>query len=510
MNIETFCGWRPIDTDWSSGLDFLGLAGPIEGILDAETSGITNATRHARYFSLVPWYYWKYATRSGKGSAKDQRSFAIGFEMLIAYANIAWREKTESRLTGIIREDYCLKRWKERKARLPLRGGDVGNTPSPLDAALYGPSLRRLNLLGRYGQLQTCRPAGVILAAEVDKSLGKLSVFDGLHEATTVQRSTAEELANHLSLLLPAKQECQLLRSVLFSHGQFGCESLPPRVYTLLLLLELAISADGPFTSDDIEGALAAGSDLRGKRFTAEPVLRESHTRWRILALLKFLRHACELAFGAIHSHVRDSGLRFGTAEAAAADLMARTMSAGSGATKLPSQYKKLVAKQANADFPLWDPPDTAPEGMLQHAITWCAWCHAIISEESGKALLGDDMVHVGRTADADLFGYSEHFERLLDCSMTAALTWLCVDRAIARHYQVASRKLAQHDTFRLIEDEDGIRATYKCPIPGIAIRVDSMLSLMADLDLLDRNDDGYIPTKETESWYKARVKDLS
>src|SRR6478736_4830913 len=103
MSTETAFGWRPITKGTSSGLDFLGLAVPIEGILDAETSGITNATFRVRYFSLVPWYYWKYALRGGEGSARDQRQFAIGFEMLIAYSNIAWLDTTEATMTGIIR-----------------------------------------------------------------------------------------------------------------------------------------------------------------------------------------------------------------------------------------------------------------------------------------------------------------------------------------------------------------------------------------------------------------------
>lgn len=67
MSNELAFGWRPIEKGYSSGLDFLGLAAPIEGILDAETSGITNATARARYFSIVPWYYWKYTQLGGEG-----------------------------------------------------------------------------------------------------------------------------------------------------------------------------------------------------------------------------------------------------------------------------------------------------------------------------------------------------------------------------------------------------------------------------------------------------------
>ena len=109
--------------------------------------------------------------------------------MLIAYANIARLEATGARLPGIIRWRYCKKIWAEGKATLPVRGPGVGDTPSPLDAVLYGPSLRRLDLLGQYGQLHTCCRDGALIAEELDKVLGRLDACAALTDATTVQRS---------------------------------------------------------------------------------------------------------------------------------------------------------------------------------------------------------------------------------------------------------------------------------------------------------------------------------
>ena len=86
---------------------------------------------------------------------------------------------------------------------------------------------------------------------------------------------------------------------------------------------------------------------------------------------------------------------------------------------------------------------------------------------------------------------------------------WLCVDPGVAPHFQVATRKLAEHDTFRLIEEEEGVRATDECPLPKIAIRVNAMLSILGDLGLLDREDDGYSVSAQTEAWYRQQMRRL-
>jgi hypothetical protein len=118
-------------------------------------------------------------------------------------------------------------------------------------------------------------------------------------------------------------------------------------------------------------------------------------------------------------------------------------------------------------------------------------------------------MARVGSYLDADLDTYFDQLETIFDGPMSSALSWLCIDRGVARHFQVAARKLAQHDTFRIIEDEEGVRATNKCPIPDIAIRVGSILSLIGDVGLLGQVDEGYVSSTETDSWCKNELKRL-
>lgn len=507
MTTEAALGWRTVDLGFSAGQDFLGLAAPIENILDAETSGITNTTARARYFSLVPWYYWRYTQLPGEGNAQDQRQFAIGFETLLAYANIAWVAKTNVPMSGILRRDYCEARWKEPRGTLPIRGAGVGDTPSPLDAVNYGPSMRRLQLLGRYEQLHTCRRLGQAIAEQVDEQLRTLPGYHELLSAETMERSTIEQWADRLSLNCATDAEVQFLRNLLFGIDERGSSDLPPRVSAFLLLLGFALLSEVPFSAADIETAFVTGKRPEKVAFTVDARLAGAYDRWRVLALLKFLRHASELAFQAVHAHVQQSDRVFVSAQAAAQDLIMKTIpTILNGAA--PENFAQWVEACA-AKVPTWKATNRRSETVLSHAMTIAAWCQALLRSSTGRALLQLDMAKVGQGAGADLRGYSLHLDMLMSQPPAVAMRWLCVDRAIARHFQVAARKLMQHDTFRLIEDEAGVRATKKCAVADVAIRLDAMLSLLTDVRLLEYDSQGYRPCGETRAWFDSQLRRL-
>ena len=52
------------------------------------------------------------------------------------------------------------------------------------------------------------------------------------------------------------------------------------------------------------------------------------------------------------------------------------------------------------------------------------------------------------------------------------------------------------HDTFRLVEDEAGVQVRSGCPLSPVQVRTAAMLSLLSDVRLLRRTEDGYLPTK--------------
>ncbi len=512
-NDELSFGWRPLADKTSSGLDFLGLASPIEGILDVETEGITNATDRARYFSIMPWIYWKYATQGGQGNRKEQRHFTIGFEQLLAYANIANVETTGRPMTGIIRRDECERHWKKGLQELPLRG-DVGETPSPLDPALYGPSLRRFNLLSRVDHVHGCANAGRVIAEELDKTFSQLEGTRTLLTAETVQRSMVHAWAEYLCLDKPVPGEKRQLRSLLFSTDEFDSGSVPSRVKSMLLLLSLAAESTDPFTTAELETSLATGISPRGSEFTSDWRLQETWTRWRIMACLKYLRHASELGFAAVHRFITENaeaGRIFPTAEVAARQLCQEVVSGNDPAESLPQEYQQLL-QQFSPSTPYigWEPEDNSPTSLLRHAMQLVVWCHSLLSSPIGLPLLSHKAATSGFEYDADLSGWYGHLERHKLLSTFEALRWLTVDRGIARHFRVAARKLVQHDTFRLIEDERGVHATESCPVAGIAIRIGAMLSLMSDVGLLDRESGRYVASATTAEWLKKQLNRLS
>ena len=137
----------------------------------------------------------------------------------------------------------------------------------------------------------------------------------------------------------------------------------------MLLLLTLARTAGKPFGSRDVETALARGLDLGGKPFEATPSLAGAYTHWRILSLLKLLRHASELAFAAVYGHVKNSPSTFGAAQVAAEDLLARASAKGKAVHSLPQRYDRLVADSGDAPPPAWEPVGSAADEMLRHAV---------------------------------------------------------------------------------------------------------------------------------------------
>ncbi|MCA9050642.1 MAG: hypothetical protein KDA89_18015, partial [Planctomycetaceae bacterium] len=283
--MEAAFGWKPVLEKTSAGQDFLGLMAPIENILDAVTSGLTNATVRARYFTLVPWYFWRYTKLTGETSVKEQKAFAAGFEMLIAYANVAAIESENGTGAGIIRRDLATEEWRKGSRFLPIRGDEIPETPSPNDAVLYGPSLRRLNLLGKSDKFETCQKGGNIIASQLDPMLRDLPSCTALMTATKVAREDVESWIPHLRLDRISDLEKQLLRDLFFSTGDFEQEETPPRVLTLQLLMSLVSSATDAFNEENVENALASGTDLAGGGFNASAPLAETHTQWRIIVL---------------------------------------------------------------------------------------------------------------------------------------------------------------------------------------------------------------------------------
>jgi hypothetical protein len=63
----------------------------------------------------------------------------------------------------------------------------------------------------------------------------------------------------------------------------------------------------------------------------------------------------------------------------------------------------------------------------------------------------------------ASLATYADEMGQFDRQPLAEVATWLLIDRGLARHNRVAAGKLWEHDTFRLIEDERGVKAVGNC-----------------------------------------------
>ena len=412
-------GWRGPELNLRPGLDFLGLASPIERILNLLTPGLTNATeRPARYLTLVPWIYWRYTRLQGTGGVRDQRLYANGFEAILAYAALV-REAKTGVVRGVIRRRLATRYLGESRETLPIRGSSVKPHPSPMDAALYGPSLVRLRLLGHRGKLHVVRPWGAALAKAVDLVLRDLPQARAKRFPETIRRAELRKWAALGTLERISPRECRLIRALLFSMKPFEDAEGAERAKSLALTLSIAQGATEPFGHDELEIALITQRGLDRKPFRPAACLSNTATHWRIVLLLKTFRHASEYAFGALYEHVSRSPVTYQTLRQAAEELIDTMGMASPDGRNDPEPHRyatfgELLAKSAADTEPphdggQWDRPGT----VLWWSIRTLAWAYGQIARPGESSLLEERAASLGSMAGSSLRDYSAALTRL-------------------------------------------------------------------------------------------------
>lgn len=507
MSTPLAFGWRNTEYKYSAGQDFLGLAVPVDRILDLWTPGITNATDRARYYCILPWIHCQYAKLGGRGTRRDQERFVRALETFFAYVNVAQMTESRERIGGIIRRIFAAGEWRKDNSQLPLRTPRVPKSPSAMDPAVYRPSFARLALLGEddASALVACFRGGQELAEAFEQATIALPGRDELLGDDYVSRSVITAWATDGSLDAISREEQSLLRCLFFAYGSFESPHTFNRVRSLLLMLWLTQGTDEEFTDWEVEVALASGRTLSGKPIDAPTPIATCCVMWRVVCLLKLFRHAAELAFKGLHEYVSTANVVFPHAGVAARALVAEFREK-QGDSRFPDHVSRLRRSTAAPD---WWPDPESPVAFLQTALQLVAWCYAQLSRQSGQLILQERVASIGAGVGAGLMSYAAELDRFVGSNLSEVATWLLVDRGIARHNKVAAGKLYQHDTYRLIEDEVGLKSVGDCPLPAIQIRTGAMLSILADLGLLSRGDRVFTMRREGVRFLETRLKRL-
>ena len=507
MNNVSAFGWRKDKESYSSGLDFLGLAVPIERILDRWTPGMTNATNRVRFFSFIPWIVHQYAIQGRQGSLSEQRVFIRAFETFFALANAANEYETGISARGGIRMRYARKKWKGGKNKIAIRGPSVPSSPSAFDPANYGPSFSRFHLIGKNGRLRTCLEPGIVMAEVFSESVPGIAKMKSLFSGESISRSQVLDFHKSLNLHRIPRKELNHLRKLVFAERPFDFGDTLNRVRTLLLLLSVISGSKQPLAAFEIESVIAGGRYSTRRRLKVPACLEQAYARWRIITMLKFLRHSAEIAFKGLHIHIGETNEWFRIA----GDAAAKVAQMAAGEIRANS-FENLVADDlSNYQLPKWeiDEHDNDAVDKVCSGVSLLSWCAARIQEEQMKPLLEDSAGRIGDQLNAGLSSYAWELKQAESLSVENLIRWLLIDRGLARHNRVAAKKLWQHNTFRVVDDEHGAISVGQCPIPNIAVRVGSMLSTLADLKILQSENRSYSLTAEGSRYFDQQMKSL-
>ena len=296
--------------------------------------------------------------------------------------------------------------------------------------------------------------------------------------------------------------ERKLIRALLFALKPFKDPEGDGRAKSLALTLTLAEGASEPFGHPQLETALLTQRRLDGTAFLPDAFLEATATHWRIVLLLKTFRHASEYAFGALYDHVTRSPIPYRNLRDATDNLVESLYAASGWRPGDPEpchfhSFGELLDKvEAGSAPPALGDESGQAASMLWWAIRTLAWAYRQTTPFLKSSLLEERAASLGLATRSSLRDYHAELTTLATAPLQSVARWLLLDRGVSRHNTVAARKLQVHDTFRLVEDEHGVQVRSGCPLSPVQVRTETMLSLLGDLKLLRRTDEGYLPTE--------------
>lgn len=489
-------GWRAIVPPGREAPDPLGFDPPIAMLLDYCTPGITNATRRARYMTLVPWMLHRHARRAGDKSSESHRRVVHVLERVVAYANLAREANGGKTVEALIRRRECSRAWNNTKfSELPLLGPGFKKTPSPLDGPQYGPALRRLQLTSRIDRLHVCARWGGRMAAIFLKEAGLTAEELRATSARTVNRSLIERLADRFALDEMSRRERAGVTKLLLGEAPYASTAADRRARSLALILRIVGASRRPASQRSIEVAMASGLAAFDRAAVVPQGLERIARIWQTIALLKTLRQAGERALRSIHDEIeaRPAPSIEGAVSSLVERLIARLAKIGFDARTDP--IDRLVTRRSGRPaYPRAPTDPESPEEYLDHAIRMVAWVAAVAASPSGLVLMKQDLATAGLGRGASLRDSLDALSEMGAAPIATIGRWLVEQRALARHDAEAARR--GRFRYRVLIDELGVEARGRCPLAAVAVRIGASLSLLRDLRLVRERRTGFVLTK--------------
>ena len=515
--------------------------------------GITNVTERARYYSFYPWCIHRYAQ---EGPTDRTRANWIRWlravDFAYAAACVAHDQQagntSGSAVVGGDRASELLK-GKSLSAVINLQAPSAVNENGKIE----GPGAYFKNPQGGFGQYyrgplremavvvehqQSAWPdvslsnyAGLQIANEVDKN----SSFRDLLEIADEGRSTVGELARvganvHPDAIEPKGREESILRKMFLGTDPELCRGQAPeqlhwRSTSLRLMLDYVKRSDLIEESPDYEfrWACLARALPDDSPWTCSPSLSEALDAWGAYQRNDTLNYCLECLMGVVLDLLEGGPLRPMAIAERVADLAMARIGATEGFSALPALTGRVSswvtacersAKEQRADpwgeMSTWqwaDRLETARDDADLPTISGlAARLLGRLATDRGGTRSRPFSAIPGATDMAQ--GHDIHLEqwwrRVDNCrseQIKEFLIQLVIEWVVFRHLRVATRKLAGQgvSTFKFRPEEGKLvlvadrlpRATFTAP------RVRQGYRILADLRLVDKDDDGWTITTD-------------
>lgn len=500
------------------GLDPLGLETVGASIVQRQLlPGITNATRHIRYYSFFCWVFWSFwKDRTERARISEQRRWRIRLENVLRAATLEKDQRIQALIgvTKAIKIDGLSDR-----ARVSIDGGTAATAFVP---ANYSSSFRALGC----GMLDNSigirlTPFGEKLAIAFDQGFARNHAARSAlkticSNATEVSVAAIRSVAETISLrpVSPNEPEHKLLLELLVRVDTGADRGNAPfdlaRSRSLALFLEIANQAQGELNSPwDLDRVFATGQLPTKRPFVVSSELKPSFGIWQrfqerqyiklgvyalwheVVQLLNYaafktvatnavlIRFTEALKKSSIATEwlgVNCSGLKVGDALRALSRKVSFT----------PQEFGKQAIRLAGILRDL----KVATEDRVGASIVMLLLCgsyweknsrhlpHGYLHKEGGTERISLESIHNAQC-------------QLSETSIEEYLIWVLENYVLKQSTRIAIQKLPDYRYF-IARDEDGYRLVkHQNPRSYLSYdssRIGSAFELMADLRLISMN----------------------
>jgi hypothetical protein len=271
-------------------LDPLGLEAVGAGIVQHRLlPGITNATRHIRYYSFFCWVFWAFwKHRSGKPRLSEQRKWRVRLENALRSATL----DREANIQGLIGVTKAIRiNGLSGKVRIGIEGGKAASAFVP---ANYSSSFRALGC-GLWEDKKGAKLTdfGTQLATAFDSSMqvvpgSRAALLELCSEAPCVSVASIRAIAEGIRLrpISPAELEHKFLLELLLrietGDQRVNLDFDQSRSRSMALFMEIAEQAQGTLSSAAELHRIFATGQLPNQRALAVPSeLQQTFEIWK-------------------------------------------------------------------------------------------------------------------------------------------------------------------------------------------------------------------------------------